>query len=393
MLLRDLLITTKDGDWGKGEPAEGHTPVHVIRGTDFYDARLGKVDDVPLRYLSEATLHRRILLADDILIETAGGSRDRPTGRTLLITQELLNIFPGLVTCASFARFLRINPSLANPRFVYWYLQDIYNSGAMWEHQVQHTGVARFQYTRFAETVKIPLPSRSTQDVIAAVLRALDDKIVVNERIAETANKLAGALFRNYHDLQLTQLSDVATVTMGQSPPGHTYNDSGIGLPFYQGTRDFGSRYPGKRIWCTAVMRTADEDDVLVSVRAPVGKINVAAEKCGIGRGVAAVRSSGFPHVMLHALSADPTIWAPYEADGTVFGSINQAQFARLQVYWPCGDNITDLEFRLSTLDNRLRIAVAESATLASLRDTLLPKLMSGQLSVKQAEALAEDVT
>ncbi len=71
-------------------------------------------------------------------------------------------------------------------------------------------------------------------------------------------------------------LSDVADITMGQSPPGDTYNDNGVGLPFYQGSTDFGFRFPSLRKYCSEPKRLADADDVLISVRAPVGDLNRA---------------------------------------------------------------------------------------------------------------------
>lgn len=90
--------------------------------------------------------------------------------------------------------------------------------------------------------------------------------------------------------LSLKELSDVI---MGQSPPGSTYNNSGNGLPFYQGKAEFGDVYPTPVKWCTDPRKIAEEGDVLLSVRAPVGPTNLAKEKCCIGRGLAAIRPKG----------------------------------------------------------------------------------------------------
>jgi type I restriction enzyme S subunit len=81
---------------------------------------------------------------------------------------------------------------------VYWYLQYLYDMGVMWEHQVQHTGVARFQYTRFAETTEIPLPSIEEQRAIAHILGTLDDKIELNRRMNETLEAIARAIFKSW---------------------------------------------------------------------------------------------------------------------------------------------------------------------------------------------------
>jgi type I restriction enzyme S subunit len=88
------------------------------------------------------------------------------------------------------------------------------------------------------------------------------------------------------------RLDEVAEVIMGQSPPGDTYNNRGEGLPFYQGKTDFGQNSPTPRVWCTSPKRIAEKDDILISVRAPVGAINLADEQCCIGRGLSAIRSN-----------------------------------------------------------------------------------------------------
>src|SRR5260370_40613012 len=148
--LSELVLETKDGDWGQDFPGEGYTPYRVIRGADFPPARRGDISTIPLRYLTAHTVERRTLRPNDIIIETAGGSRDRSTGRTLFITESLLRRIGGPATCASFARFLRIDNRKADPRFIYWYLQNLHSLGAKWTHPAQHTGVVRFQSTRRA---------------------------------------------------------------------------------------------------------------------------------------------------------------------------------------------------------------------------------------------------
>ena len=108
---------------------------------------------------------------------------------------------------------------------------------------------------------------------------------------------------------------------MGQSPPGGTYNGEQNGLPFYQGRTDFGFRFPTRRIYCSAPTRYAKPGDTLVSVRAPVGDINMANEECCIGRGVAAVRhKSGAPSFTYHSMANLYPDFARFEAEGTGVG-------------------------------------------------------------------------
>ncbi len=172
-------------------------------------------------------------------------------------------------------------------------------------------------------------------------------------------------------------------LTMGQSPPGDTYNGEGNGLPFYQGRTDFGFRFPNRRIYCTTPTRYAKPGDTLVSVRAPVGDINMANEDCCIGRGVAAVRhKTGTPSFTYHSIANLYPDFARFEAEGTVFGSINKDSFEKLPLVIPPDEIVAAYERQAGPLDEQIQILEDQSRTLATLRDTLLPKLLSGELKV-----------
>lgn len=89
--------------------------------------------------------------------------------------------------------------------------------------------------------------------------------------------------------MNYVKLKDVCTINMGQSPSSDSYNESGHGVPFFQGNADFGERYPVTRKWCSAPTKMAAPEDILISVRAPIGAMNYAKEECCIGRGLAAL--------------------------------------------------------------------------------------------------------
>lgn len=120
------------------------------------------------------------------------------------------------------------------------------------------------------------------------------------------------------------QVADVADVISGQAPPGKSYNESAIGLPLFQGKTDFTDLYIGEpRLWTTEATKLAEHNDVLLSVRAPVGPTNLARERCAIGRGLAAVR--GRPGViqryLLYALRVTASRLES-QATGTTFAAI-----------------------------------------------------------------------
>lgn len=237
----------------------------------------------------------------------------------------------------------------------------------------------------------IVIPPAGDMEAITAVLTAVDDKIAINDRIARTCRELGQTIFASRVTQTKVAIQDICTIVMGQSPPGESYNEISDGLPFYQGTRDFGFHQPRRRVWSTAVTRHAAAGDVLVSVRAPVGQVNVASEKCGIGRGLAALSAHAYPHTLHHALMADAAAWAPFEGEGTVFSSINKQQLHALRIRWPKPGEEPHLEPNLRVIDQRLMGALAESESLDALRDTLLPELMSGRLRVRDAEKVVEE--
>ena len=92
-------------------------------------------------------------------------------------------------------------------------------------------------------------------------------------------------------------LGEVAEIIMGQSPESESYNEKGDGIPFYQGKSDFGEVYPTIRMYCNSPKKIAEADDILMSVRAPIGDVNIAQEECCIGRGLAAIRPNNKVHL------------------------------------------------------------------------------------------------
>jgi type I restriction enzyme S subunit len=180
--LRDLLVETKDGEWGEAEEDVDSVPMRVVRGTDFDNFRIGYLDDIPVRQILRRHAERKTLRQDDIIIETAGGSKDRPTGRTVLVTSRRLGSSELPFIPASFARFLRVDRNLICPHFLFWKLQAMYADGTLKKFHTQHTGVARFQFTTFATSETLDLPDRAVQEKIAAILSNYEDLIENNTR-------------------------------------------------------------------------------------------------------------------------------------------------------------------------------------------------------------------
>ncbi len=171
--------------------------------------------------------------------------------------------------------------------------------------------------------------------------------------------------------------------TMGQSPPGNTYNENGDGEPFFQGRRDFGWRYPVNRVYCTQPKRMAKKGDTLLSVRAPVGDINKAVSDCCIGRGIAALRHKSRCEAYTYYSTMDLSRnFKSFDSEGTVFGSINQKDLKALKILKPPNSLVEIFTHTVGTLDQQILNFDYQIRVLSKLRDILLPKLMSGKIRV-----------
>lgn len=190
---------------------------------------------------------------------------------------------------------------------------------------------------------------------------------------------------------EVSEIGKEFDVTMGQSPPGDTYNEEGDGTPFFQGRRDFGWRYPSKRVYCTAPKRMANKGDTLLSVRAPVGDINKAVTECCVGRGLAAIRhKSGCEAYTYYSMWELGRHFVSFDSEGTVFGSINQKDLKAIKVIKSNEKVLTRFSTITGTIDEKIAAFESEIQTLSLLRDSLLPKLLSGEIGISEKEKLRE---
>jgi hypothetical protein BACCOPRO_00080 len=256
--------------------------------------------------------------------------------------------------------------------------------------------------------ISIILPSLNLQEQIADFISMFDNKIELNRRINDNLEQQAQALFKSWFvnfepfkngqfvDSELGKipkgwkvgyLSEIADIIMGQSPNGSTYNENGEGIIFYQGRAEFGTRFPSIRLFTTNPTRIAPANSILISVRAPVGDINITHKECCIGRGLAsAVSRTNKSAFLLYTLFSLKSDLDRFNAEGTVFGSINRKTLESLKILIPTNDIISKFEAIVASMDQQILTLHLESENLKILRDTLLPKLMSGERSVIHKE-------
>ncbi|HLA05384.1 MAG TPA: restriction endonuclease subunit S [Syntrophales bacterium] len=176
-------------------------------------------------------------------------------------------------------------------------------------------------------------------------------------------------------------------VIMGQSPPSSSYNLNGIGLPFFQGKAEFGAFHPVAKKFCTTPSRIAEKDDILISVRAPVGPTNLADQKCCIGRGLAAIRCKDkvLPLYLLHALrNIENDIAASVQDQGGGFTAIKREQLKNVEIPLPPLPEQRRIVKRIEELTRRVEeartLANKVLVELAAFTPALLSKAFRGEL-------------
>ncbi len=236
------------------------------------------------------------------------------------------------------------------------------------------------------ELMKIPFVDLNLQLKISKILSNLDDKIALNQSINDNLlNEMRTFFVKTISTeiLNSAKLSDIANITMGQSPPGESLSEDQSGTLFYQGRAEFGTVFPSPRLYTSEPKKMAVKNSVLLSVRAPVGDTNLALSNCCIGRGLAAIQSvddnQSFIHYLIDYLK--PRFEA-FNGDGTVFGSINKDSINELDIEIPNESCIRQFNLIASKVDAEIEINHLENLKLEAIRDYLLPKLMSGEIDV-----------
>lgn len=184
-------------------------------------------------------------------------------------------------------------------------------------------------------------------------------------------------------DWEVKKLNQIADITMGQSPPGTSYNTSGDGSVFFQGSTEFGPRHPVAEQYTTSPKRFAKKSDILLSVRAPVGTMNIADRDCCIGRGLAALRSKrGSQAYLYEVMQYFKQVFERQNSGGTTFGSITKDGLYNLKVTYPGDSLVSNFEQIIGPVYSMQNTNGEENQKLTELRDWLLPMLMNGQVKL-----------
>jgi type I restriction enzyme S subunit len=252
----------------------------------------------------------------------------------------------------------------------------------------------------------IPLPPLQEQQKIAEILLTVDKAIQkTNEIIAKTERLKKGLMqellakgigHEEFKDTEIGRIpkdweveklgnKEFAEIIMGQSPPSSTYNREGKGLPFLQGKMEFGDIHPSPILYCSQPIKIAEPNDILISVRAPVGDVNVARYRLCIGRGLAAIRFNlnRASHWFYFYYFQKIKNFLENLGKGSTFKAITKEDLENLKVPYPSFFEQQKIAEILSTVDKKLEVEKNEKARLERIKQGLMDLLLTGKIRVK----------
>ena len=363
---------------------------------DFSTENLAFINDDQAEKLNNVIVEK-----NDILLNITGDSIARCTVVPEEILPARVNQHVSIIRCKN----------TEESKYVMYYLQYM----KKYLLQISKVGGTRNALTKEA-IGKLPIKISDDCNKISKILDNIDQKIQTNNQINQELEAMAKTLYdywfvqfdfpdQNgnpykssggkmvYHpELKreipegwgVEKLGNVANITMGQSPKGSSYNESGEGIIFFQGSTDFGWRFPVARQYTTEPSRIAEEDDILLSVRAPVGTLNIADTRCCIGRGLAAINSKvGANSYIFNVMQDFKKLFDMMNSVGTTFGSITKDDLYSLQLVYPPTELLMKFDQSVKSFDREIKNRSCQNQELTQLRDWLLPMLMNGQVKVE----------
>jgi len=372
----------------------------IIKVSDFTE---DSINPLKVVYVDEKIANENreyTVFHNDVIIQTVGSWPNNPksvVGKVVKVPKEL----NGALLNQN-AVVIHPNKNIDN-KFLYYLLRSenfkyyIINTAQGAANQASITLDSIFRYTFLCPSIPI-------QKKIAAVLSTYDDLIENNKRRITILERMAEEIYREWFirfrypgykkgktpkgvsiEWNNTVLKDIIHLTMGQSPKSEFYNQEGIGLPFHQGVGNFGDRFPAHNVYCSVKGRIAEKGSILFSVRAPVGRLNIADRKLIIGRGLAAMKhrkglNTYLYYMLRHEFSKEDII-----GNGAIFNSVGKDELANFRVLY--NDSIAELfNGLIEPIDKKIELLNLSNFNLRHTRNLFLSRLLSGKLSVEDLD-------
>lgn len=331
------------------------------------------------------------LQRDDFLVAMTGQGSVGRIGK-------MRNYAPGYYVNQRVA-IVRVNSSLVNPEFVFYQIATASNEIELFK-KANGAGQPNISAKQIGE-LPVRIPAENKQDAIVNILSAYDDLIENNQKQIKLLEEAAQRLYKEWFvDLRFPghedvaiidgvpagwkqeKLFEIANVIMGQSPKSEFYNTDKDGLPFHQGVGNYGRRFVKDDVYSTSYTRVAEENSILFSVRAPVGRLNITKNEIVIGRGLAAITHKlGYQSYLFYMLK-ERFFKDNLVGNGAIFASITKDELLNQMFINPDEELVRKFNETAKNIDDKIKALDSQTELLKQARDRLLPKLMSGEIEV-----------
>ncbi|KAA2380568.1 restriction endonuclease subunit S [Alistipes onderdonkii] len=337
---------------------------------------------MPQRFIHNKKATSKILSANNLIIEISGGSPTQSTGRIALISDKILSRYSKPLICSNFCK--AITATGIQPEYLFNYWLYLYNKDAMFPYENGTTGIKNLDFNSFIQEQDISIPDIKTQQKIVSILSSIDEKIETNKRINDNLEEQAKALFKSWfvdfdrNEWVHCELGDITLITAGGDRPSKYTNKKTIEchVPIYSNGIDNEGLYGYTNV------AKIHEESITISARGTIGYVCLRLEPyVPIVRLISIIpnkKELSAKYLYLWALTQNIT------GTGTTQQQLTVPIFRKTPISIPSDTKLKQFNSIADPLFSQIESNKKENIKLSTLRDTLLPKLMSGELSVEE---------
>ncbi|MEA3313226.1 MAG: restriction endonuclease subunit S [Caldisericota bacterium] len=364
--------------WGEGYP--------FVTPTDFSDSKY--VYETERSVTLKGAKAARLIPKDSVMVTCIASVGEVSMAAKECITNQQINT----IVCNE----------KTNPYYIYYIMAFKKNDLRRWAGITTSPIIKKSLFEEFP----LPLPPLPEQKKIAEILGTVDKAIEKVEQAIEKADRLKKGLMqelltkgighKEFKESEIGRIpkewevvklgdKDVSNLIIGQSPPSSTYNKKGEGLPFLQGKAEFGEIHPTPLLYCSRPIKIAEKNDVLLSVRAPVGDVNIASLKSCIGRGLTAIRPKNnrlYYLYLFYYLIFKKRVFKSLST-GSTFKAIRRSEIENYLIPLPSLPEQQKIAEILDTVDKRLEVLKAKKQKFERIKKGLMNDLLTGRKRVK----------
>ena len=398
--LKDLTVNGK-GEYGIGAPAVKYSPnlYKYLRITDIDDN--GFINTNQMKSINDKNEEKYLLKANDIVFARTGNS----TGKSYFYNSD-----DGPLVYAGFLIKFSLDPTKLNPKYLRYY--TLTNEYKGWINQFSIGSTRKNINAKILGDMVISLPPRYYQDFVVDILDSLERKVKINKQMVANLEELSQTLFKHWFvdfefpdedgnpykssggemidselgeippDWKVGVLSDMTEIIMGQSPKSDTYNNNKVGLPLLNGASDFKNRNIKPTKYTSAPKKIGHNLDYVFGVRATIGLVTELDGEYAIGRGAGLSKNNEENREFIYEILNQAFTYFERIGSGSVYINISSKDLKQYKLIIPSKQVLMKYHYQLEPIFSELHNRKEQITSLTNLRDTLLPKLMSGELEI-----------